>query len=431
MQRVPRDELAELRREAARRRQSPEERSPRMVTDPPWVVAPEIHELRVDPALIDPDAAKVVHRLVRHGYEAYLVGGCVRDLLLGRRPKDFDVATSARPDDVRYLFRNSRIIGRRFRLVHVMFGEGRVVETATFRCNPKPDEERFGEDLLIRDDNAFGEAHEDAARRDFTINGLFYDVHRGRVLDWVEGMPDIERRTMDTIGDPIVRLQEDPVRILRAIKFCARLDMGMAPRLYDAIVHCRGSLAMAARPRLFEELMRLLREGAAHRAMWLLWEMGVLDVLLPELSSFLSDDEEQAQVAWRMLTALDRRGVGHGPLDDIVLFTALLFEPMRESCWGLRDRMEAAHSFLEPVIERIALPRRIADATRRIVAMTPRLESRRVGRFSRTGLYPLAQEILSLRRVALGEGELPATPPPCAPTRQRSLRGRRRRNDPG
>jgi len=426
MQRVPRDELAELRREAARRRQSLDEPAP-VGTDPPWEVAPEIHELTADPTLIDPDAAKVVHRLARHGYEAYLVGGCVRDLLLGRRPKDFDVATSARPDDVRFLFRNSRIIGRRFRLVHVLFGEGRVVETATFRCKPQPDDDRFGDDLLIRDDNAFGEAHEDAARRDFTINGLFYDLQRGRVLDWVGGMPDIERRTVDTIGDPIVRLQEDPVRMLRAIKFCARIDMGMAPRLYDAIIHCRGSLAMAARPRLFEELMRLLREGAAHRAIWLLWETGILDVLLPELSAFLSDDEEQAHVVWGTLSALDRRGAGHGPLDDIVLFSVLLLEPLREACQGAHDRVEAAHDFLEPIIERIAVPRRIADAARRIVAMMPRLESRRVGRFSRTGLYPLAQEVLGLRQVALGEGELPEDAPPVGPPRQRSVRRRRRR----
>ncbi len=429
MQRVPRDELAELRREAARRRQSLDEPPPAR-SDPPWEVAPEIHELRVDPALIDPDAAKVVSRLARHGYEAYLVGGCVRDLLLGRRPKDFDVATSARPDDVRYLFRNSRIIGRRFRLVHVLFGEGRVIETATFRCKPPPDDDRYGDDLLIRDDNAFGEAHEDAARRDFTINGLFYDLHRGRVLDWVGGMPDIERRTVDTIGDPIVRLQEDPVRMLRAIKFCARIDMGMAPRLYDAIVHCRGSLAMAARPRLFEELMRLVREGASHQAIWLLWETGVLDVLLPELSAFLSDDEDQAQVVWRTLSALDCRGARHGPLDDIVLFTVLLLEPLRETCLGASDRIEAAHDFLEPIIERITVPRRIADAARRIVAMMPRLESGRVGRFSRTGLHPLAQEVLGLRRVALGEGELSEEAPPATLPRQRSPRRRRPRRDP-
>src|SRR6187402_1274707 len=199
---------------------------------------------------IDPDAAKVVRRLVRQGYEAYLVGGCVRDLLVGRAPKDFDVATSARPDDVRRLFRNSRIIGRRFRLVHVLFSGGKVIETATFRRAPEQDEGE--DDLLIRNDNVFGEAYQDAARRDFTINGLFYDLEHRVVLDWVGGMPDIERRTVHTIGDPSVRFREDPVRILRAIKFCSRLDFGISAEVYDAMVECRAALARAAKPRLFE-----------------------------------------------------------------------------------------------------------------------------------------------------------------------------------
>src|SRR5690606_29641735 len=186
---------------------------------------PDLYPVEFDERRVDTAAAKVVKRLTRNGFEAYLVGGCVRDLLIGRRPKDFDVATSARPDDVRRLFRNSRIIGRRFRLVHVLYAGGRVVETATFRRNPQSRDSKASEDLLIRNDNAFGEAHEDALRRDFTINGLFYDLERRRVIDWVRGMPDIERRTVNTIGDPVVRFLEDPVRILRAIKFSARLDL--------------------------------------------------------------------------------------------------------------------------------------------------------------------------------------------------------------
>jgi poly(A) polymerase len=204
---------------------------------------PTVHQIELDEDRIDQDAAKVVRRLVRGGYEAYLVGGCVRDLLLGRRPKDFDVCTSARPDDVRRLFRNSRVIGRRFRLVHVLFGGGKVIETATFRRAPEVDEDRGTEDLLIRNDNVFGEAHQDARRRDFTINALFYDLERGEVLDWVGGMPDIEKRAVHTIGKPVVRFLEDPVRILRAIKFSAKLDLGITPETYDAIVETRRALA--------------------------------------------------------------------------------------------------------------------------------------------------------------------------------------------
>jgi poly(A) polymerase len=250
---------------------------------------PAQYSVEFEEGRIDPDAAKVVKRLTRGGYEAYLVGGAVRDLLIGRSPKDFDVATSARPDDVRRLFRNSRIIGRRFRLVHVLFGGGKVIETATFRRPPEHEDARESEDLLIRNDNVFGDAHQDAYRRDFTINGLFYDLEHNLVLDWVGGMADVERRAVHTIGIPVVRFQEDPVRILRAIKFAAQLDLGITPEVYDAIVQCRGALRKAARPRLFEEVLRLLRSGASRRAFWLAWETGVLDVLLPELSTYLAD----------------------------------------------------------------------------------------------------------------------------------------------
>jgi poly(A) polymerase len=385
---------------------------------------------------IDPDAAKVVRRLVKSGYEAYLVGGGVRDLLVGRTPKDYDVATSARPDDVRRLFRNSRIIGRRFRLVHVLFGGGKVIETATFRRAPEQGDSE-SDDLLIRSDNVFGDAHEDAARRDFTINALFYDAEQRAVLDWVGGMPDIERRTVHTIGDPSVRFREDPVRILRAIKFCARLDFGMSPEVYDAIVECRGTLARAAKPRLFEELLRLLRSGSAHRALWLCWETGVLDVLLPELSTFLADQPEDEDVLWRVLDEVDRRTRKEGPFDDVVLMTTLLLEPLREACNGARDRVEAAHRFLEAVVDRLNVPRRIAEAVRRVVAILPRLEAGRAGRFSRTSLYPIALEVSDLYAAAEAGGApdserfvasaAPETSPDLVPAQPQSSGGRKRR----
>ncbi|HMR78522.1 MAG TPA: polynucleotide adenylyltransferase PcnB [Polyangiaceae bacterium] len=370
---------------------------PRATPPPPDEHEPELHDVELDEARIDPDAAKVVRRLVRHGHEAYLVGGCVRDLLVGQSPKDFDVATSARPDDVRRLFRNSRIIGRRFRLVHVLFSGGKVIETATFRRPPQEQDSRDGEDLLIRNDNVFGEAHEDAERRDFTINGLFYDIEECQVLDWVKGMPDIRRRVVHTIGDPVVRFQEDPIRILRAIKFSARLDFGISPDVYDAIVQCRGTLSMAARPRLFEEVLRLMRGGACHRSIWLAWETGVLDVVLPELSAYLSDEDASARETWGLLSRVDARTREVGrPLDDVVLFTSLLLGPIREACFGERDRVSAAYEFLEPVVDRLNVPRRIADAIRRVIAILPRLQAGKTGRFSKTPLYPLALEVLAL-----------------------------------
>jgi len=394
-------------------------------------VPPRVYPLALAEGRIDPDAEKVIRRLVRHGFEAYLVGGCVRDLLLERSPKDFDVATSARPDDVRQLFRNSRIIGRRFRLVHVLFGGGKVIETATFRKTPA--EDKGADDLLIKSDNVFGVADEDAYRRDFTINALFYDLEQKAVLDWVGGMPDIEHRVVQTIGDPVVRFREDPIRILRAIKFSARLDLAIAPSVYDSIVVCRDALARAARPRLFEELLRLLREGAAHRSVWLAWETGVLDVLLPELSSYLADASEDDSVVWRMLTEVDnttrRRGA---PLEDTVLWTALLLEPLREACLGAQDRMAAAYDFLEPIVERLSVPRRIADAMRRIVAALPRLESGRASRFTRTTLYSTALEVMNLSAAAREEASTVALlAPRVAEAGPPPPRRRRRRRRPG
>ena len=388
------------------------------------------HDVALDPDRIDADAAKVVHRLERAGFQAYLVGGCVRDLLLDRKPKDFDICTSARPEDVRTLFRNCRIIGRRFRLAHVLFGGGKVVEVATFRRNPQvevPEDEpvlEVDEDILIRSDNVFGDAHEDAIRRDFTINALFYDLDRCQVLDWTGGMEDIQRRTIHTIGDPTVRFREDPVRILRAIKFAARLDLGIDPDVYDAMVAQRGELAKAARPRLFEEILRLLRGGGAHRSMWLLWEMGAMAVLMPELAAFFDDDEATdgaGERFWRKMDAIDIRTREHGPLDDTVLWTTLLQEPLAEACVGARDPIAAAHEFLEPLIERIAMPRRIADGLRRIVAVQPRLLQGKPGRFAKTDLLGPALEVLELDLVARGKSidivqrMREETPPMAAP----------------
>ena len=345
---------------------------------------------------IDPCAAKVVSRLNRAGYEAYLVGGCVRDLLLNQTPKDFDVATDARPEDVRAVFRNSRIIGRRFRLVHVVFGPDTIIETATFRRNPGADVSENGE-LLIRDDNVFGDAFEDAERRDFTINGLFYDLENRQVIDWVGGLDDINARTVRTIGDPVVRFQEDPVRMMRAIKFSARLDLGLEPDCYRAIVRCRGALAMAARPRLFEEILRLLRGGAAQRSFWLCWELGLLDVLLPELATFLSDPTDASERVWNILRGIDQqRFEQQGPLDDVVMLTAMLYEPMVEICEMEEDKVAAGYAFLEPIIARLAMPRKIADSIRRIVAFLPRVQSGKLGKLEGSELHFQAKQVLDL-----------------------------------
>lgn len=349
-----------------------------------------------DQSFVDSDVRKVVRRLVRHGHEAYLVGGCVRDLLLSHQPKDFDVATSARPEQVRSLFRNSRIIGRRFRLVHVLFHGGKVIEVATFRRDPHDGRDDDGDDLLIRNDNVFGVAHEDALRRDFTINGLFYDVESSHILDWVGGMDHIRARVVQTIGDPEKRFREDPVRLLRAVKFAGRLDLGIAPDVYDAIVACRHDLRLAARPRVAEEILRLLRGGQARRSIYIAWETGVLDVLIPELAALLYDaegDDTPGARVWKQLAYIDERTRrGDGP-DDTVLWTLLLLEAMKEACEGQRDRAGAVSTFLDTIIERLAITRRNADGMRRIVAALPRIYRGRPGRLVRSSAFELVLDV--------------------------------------
>jgi poly(A) polymerase len=238
--------------------------------------------------LIDQDALWVVRRLHAKGYEAYLTGGCVRDLLLGRTPKDFDVATAAHPNQVKAVFRNCRLVGRRFRLAHVFFPSGKVIETATFRANPIDELEDLPQDLLVERDNVFGTVEQDARRRDLTVNGLFYDPLKGKVLDYVDGRKDLDARLIRTIGDPEVRFREDPVRILRAIKFATRLGFSIEDDTFAAMKAHVGELVRCAPARLQEELLRLLTSGHAAEAWRLCAEVGVIRAVLPELDDALA-----------------------------------------------------------------------------------------------------------------------------------------------
>ncbi|HEY4221196.1 MAG TPA: polynucleotide adenylyltransferase PcnB, partial [Myxococcota bacterium] len=235
--------------------------------------------------LVDADALWVVKRLHAKGFEAYLTGGCVRDLLLGRTPKDFDVATAAHPNHVKSVFRNCRLVGRRFRLAHVFFPSGKVIETATFRANPIDELEDLPQDLLVERDNVFGNVEQDARRRDLTVNGLFYDPLQGKVLDYVDGRKDLDARLIRTIGDPEVRFREDPVRILRAIKFATRLGFTIEPATFAAMKAHVGELVRCAPARLQEELLRLLTSGYAKEAMQLCDEVGVSRAIIPELDA--------------------------------------------------------------------------------------------------------------------------------------------------
>src|SRR5512140_2504061 len=261
---------------------------PGLALDPP-AGPPPSHPPEIPEERLDPEALKVIARLRHMRHQAYLVGGCVRDLLVGHTPKDFDVATDAHPGEVRAIFRNCRLIGRRFRLAHVYFRGGKVIEVATFRKNPVDVGEDLGsgEDLLITRDNVFGTAEEDAVRRDFTVNGLFYDVARGEVIDYVGGRADLEAHRTATIGAPDLRMREAPVRALRAVRFAARLGFIIAPDTFEAMRRHAGELARCAPARVLEEIFKILRCGGAARAFQLLRACGALQVILAALGAAL------------------------------------------------------------------------------------------------------------------------------------------------
>ncbi len=268
---------------------------------------------------IDPDALRVLYRLKNAGFVAYLVGGGVRDLLLQRQPKDFDIATSAHPQQVRRLFRNCFIVGRRFRLVHVRFGR-KVVEVSTFRRASTPDE---GE-TLIRRDNTFGTPEEDAFRRDFTANALFYDIANFSVIDWVGGLPDLQARVIRTIGDPGVRLREDPVRMLRAIALAARLDFTIDRDTAEAIRALRGEIVRSSSARILEEFYKILRQGRSRETLAMLHDYGLLAYLLPQADRTLAAGGEQLLASLSRLDEYRRAGATPDQLTNPLLAGSLL-----------------------------------------------------------------------------------------------------------
>lgn len=332
---------------------------------------------------IDPDALKVLYRLRQHGRIAYLVGGGVRDLLLGQQPKDFDVVTDAHPGEVKRIFRNAWIIGRRFKLVHVVFGR-KVIEVATFRAkseisepeqapaddvsgngsDPRPGREGAAPALLQTRENTFGTPEEDARRRDFTINGLFYDIDSYALIDYVGGLEDLAHRVVRTIGDPDVRFQEDPVRMMRAIKFAARLRFDLAPSTEAALRRHVAAIAWSAPPRVLEEIYRLLGSGSARASFALLHETGLLAHLIPEVDALLASGNSAVLTHLAELDAL----IGAGdeavsrPVQMATLLLPLLARPALEAGPGADAPGESVESILRPLAQRLRLTR--ADGAR-------------------------------------------------------------------
>jgi len=365
---------------------------------------------------LDRRAVSIVRQLQDAGFESYLVGGCVRDLLLGSRPKDFDIATSARPHQVRRLFRRSRIIGRRFKIVHVHMGRD-FYEVATFRA--APEETEGGEVETIKRDNEYGPSWEDANRRDFTVNGLFLDPVAEEIVDWVHGMRDIEAGVLHTIGDPEVRFPEDPVRILRLIKFMRRLDLTPGNAEIRAAKNHASRLSESAPARLAEEVFRLLatRQAAG------VWEdvqaLGLEKFLIPELQEWLQQDVAHGKELAKRFEALDQMAAD-GFETDYAFSLAVLFGPWVEQEFDPSRRTLRVNEFSQVASaltgefqQRARLPRYAVTFANCILAAQLRLDppeflaAKGQRRWDFEGMagqewFPLALEYLKLRLIACG-----------------------------
>ena len=340
---------------------------------------------------ISPEALKVLYGLKEAGFVAYIAGGGVRDLLLGRKPKDFDIVTDATPGQVKRVFRNCRLIGRRFRLAHVYFGQ-KNIEVATFRASQPPDENGEGngthhhvttdEGLIVRD-NLFGTPEEDARRRDFTVNALFYNIRDYSVIDYVGGLEDLNARLLRFIGDPRVRCVEDPVRMVRAVRFASSLGLRIEAGAEDAIREVRDRLALANRSRLYEEVQKLFFCGAAEKAYAYLREFGLFEILFPEMGSWLGPNSGTPQCrrigeAMRQVDEWRRDGRVVSP----ALLFALMFGGMHEAqASELAARGEhkglALHSVtlqhFGGLTERVQVPKTVRYRSAEILASQPRL----------------------------------------------------------
>ncbi len=343
-------------------------------------------------------ALRVLYRLHESGYKAFLVGGAVRDLLLGGHPKDFDVATDATPEQTRTLFRNSRLIGRRFRLAHVVFGR-EIVEVATFRgIGEVGDSDRHVVDGRIVRDNVYGSIEEDAIRRDFTINALYYDIADFSVRDYVGGIEDLRQRRMHLIGDPAQRYREDPVRMLRAARLAAKLDFSLSAETEAPIAELAPLLADVAPARLFDESLKLFLAGPGLESLRRLHHLGLLGQLFPATAAALAGPNSArfGRLLGYTFTSTDERIRNDMPVAPAFLFAAMLWEPVRTMAEALEAGgteagvawTVAVDKVLHQQASRVAIPKRFTIAMEEIWSLQSRFEQRQKKRVMRLLAHP-------------------------------------------
>ncbi|MDP1993308.1 MAG: polynucleotide adenylyltransferase PcnB [Syntrophales bacterium] len=343
---------------------------------------------------ISPNALRTLYRLHDNGFIAYLVGGCVRDLLMERIPKDFDIATNATPSQIKRLFRNCRLVGRRFRLAHLHF-QDEILEVSTFRAAIPSDEEEMGEtdkgnqsprhlkdeDGMVLRDNVFGTPEEDALRRDFTINALAYNIADFSVIDYSTGLSDLQQRLIRPIGDPYVRFTEDPVRMIRAVRFAASHNLVIEPATWEIICRLSSTISRAAPARLYEEIQKLFLLGSALSVFTHLETSGLLAALFPGLSQWLSREKDNQKAVHTNLECIDRL-FRNGMPPSPPLFLAAVFGPSLEEEALARHRdgipylqvLDATCAIsLETLCKSVCIPGRVGSQLRRILALQPSL----------------------------------------------------------
>jgi poly(A) polymerase len=361
---------------------------------------------------LSPAAAKVCAVLREAGFSAYVVGGAVRDLLLGIAPKDFDVATDARPEQIKPLFRRALVIGRRFRLVHVMMGP-ETVEVSTFRAADPQTSEKDEHGRVLRD-NVFGTQEEDARRRDFSVNALYYDPATEEVVDFHGGLADLKKRLMRVIGDPETRYREDPVRMLRAVRLAAKLGLTLDSATREPIRRLAPLMERVPPARLFDEMLKLLLSGHASACLRHLREVGLHKGLLPLLDVILEQPLGERFVTLA-LAQTDERVLADRPVSPAFLFAALLWHEVL-AAWKARvGRGERSTPALEYAMDevldtqcaKLAITRKLTATMREVWAMQPRFEQRSASRAYRLLEAPrfrMAYDFLALRAAS---GEVP------------------------
>ncbi|MBN2161182.1 MAG: polynucleotide adenylyltransferase PcnB [Spirochaetes bacterium] len=319
---------------------------------------------------IEHSVLDILGRLRRSGFQAHLVGGCVRDILLGKKPKDFDIVTNARPQQIKRLFRRCFLIGRRFRLAHVYISHDRFVEVATFRAAVDP-EQVPPEGARFAANNVYGTIDEDALRRDFTVNGLYYNSADGSIIDYGGGLEDLRKKTLRSIGDPAQRFREDPVRIIRAARFCAQLGFSLSKRDHRAAIECAPLITQANAHRMLEELYKILRCGASAGTFVNLKKFGILKNWLPEI------DPDRAPDLLARLAVVDRMRSEGKEIPVAVLLSALLYDLFDEAMGakrGFQESFTMLHQRFTELVMRLRIPRKEWDSISNLVARQSSLE---------------------------------------------------------